>query len=364
MSSIADPLSFVSQAYREHLFEKAVYSLESPDSKAPSTNSKVERDPQCSETLQYLQRLSECADVASAQRQAFAIGSNMSAVSGADPVSKWWCNIVFVAVHWLLGDETAAERLYSAVECLPQQLQSTEDALPKAAQLAFKARKIFLSPASNHKEPMLDECLYMSNKSSTHLRSSLNYSGQQGHEKITQAMQVLVCDWLLSTRTAVWQKQQGCANNSTQIISPSELSSFQQDLSCIRKLSTSIKAAMPRVYLYQATARLMAGAHPAKTQQLLDRSLRRRVTNAYSSMKDEDEVVVSDRDRASALLMACRHLPFPLLSSPGQRECMLAEAARSLEKIGDHRGLQDCQQMLRSLQNGGNNCQAASIACC
>ena len=64
---------------------------------------------------------------------------------------------------------------------------------------------------------------------------------------------------------------------------------------------------------------------------------------------DDDEVTVSDRDRASALLMACRHLPFPLLSSPGQRERMLAEAARALEKIGDHRGLQDCQQMLRSL---------------
>ena len=98
-------------------------------------------------------------------------------------------------------------------------------------------------------------------------------------------MQVLVCDWLLSTRTAVWQKQQGSPSMPAASISPQELSSFQQDLSCIRKLSTSIKAAVPRVYVYQATARLMAGAHPAKTQQLLDRSLRRRVTNAYSNMK-------------------------------------------------------------------------------
>ena len=102
---------------------------------------------------------------------------------------------------------------------------------------------------------------------------------------LTQAMQVLVCDWLLSTRTAVWQKHQDVVNSPIPPISPLELSSFQQDLSCIRKLSTSIKAAMPRVYVYQATARLMAGAHPAKTQQLLDRSLRRRVTNAYSCMK-------------------------------------------------------------------------------
>ncbi|XP_022108492.1 sterol regulatory element-binding protein 1-like isoform X2 [Acanthaster planci] len=358
-----DPLSFVSQAYREHLLEKAVYSLESPTSNPSSRKAKAESDPQCSETLQYLQLLSECSDAASTPRQAFAIGSNMSAASGADPVSKWWCNIVFVAVYWLLGDDAAAERLYSALECLPQQLHSTEDPLPKATQLAFKARKAFLSPDSNRKDPMLDECIYICNKSSAHLKSSLNYSGQQRCEKITQALQVLVCDWLLSTRTAVWQKQQGSSSVQVVPISPQELSSFQQDLSCIRKLSTSIKAAVPRVYVYQATARLMAGAHPAKTQQLLDRSLRRRVTNAYSSMKDDDEVTVSDRDRASALLMACRHLPFPLLSSPGQRERMLAEAARALEKIGDHRGLQDCQQMLRSLQNGGNNCNA-TVACC
>ena len=96
-------------------------------------------------------------------------------------------------------------------------------------------------------------------------------------------MQVLVCDWLLATRTAIWQKQ---ADGSSQIqhVVPSELQSFQQDLACLRKLSTVIKAAVPRVYLYQATARLIAGANPAKTQQLLDRSLRRRVvTNSHGA---------------------------------------------------------------------------------
>ena len=81
----------------------------------------------------------------------------------------------------------------------------------------------------------------------------------------------------------------------------------------------------------------------------------------------DEDIVVSDRDRATALLMACRHLPSALLSSPGQREGMLAEAARSLERIGDHRRLQDCQQMLRSIQySTTTTTQAAAkpIACC
>ena len=84
-------------------------------------------DPQCSETLQCLQLLSECAEAAGAPRQAsFAVGSNMLTVSGPDPVAKWWCSMVSVAVHWLLGDDTAAERLYSGMDYLPQQLQGTE----------------------------------------------------------------------------------------------------------------------------------------------------------------------------------------------------------------------------------------------
>ena len=86
-----------------------------------------------------------------------------------------------------------------------------------------------------------------------------------------------------------------------------------------------------------------------------------------SGLSDDEEIVVSDRDRATALLMACRHLPSALLSSPGQREGMLAEAARSLERIGDHRRLQDCQQMLKNLQFSTTTATQATttpIACC
>lgn len=58
------------------------------------------------------------------------------------------------------------------------------------------------------------------------------------------------------------------------------------------------------------------------------------------------------RERATAILLACRHLPLSFLSSPGQRAVMLAEAARTLEKVGDRRSYHDCQQMMVKLSGG------------
>lgn len=58
------------------------------------------------------------------------------------------------------------------------------------------------------------------------------------------------------------------------------------------------------------------------------------------------------REHAEALLLASCYLPPGFLSAPGQRVGMLAEAARTLEKLGDRRLLHDCQQMLMRLGGG------------
>lgn len=58
------------------------------------------------------------------------------------------------------------------------------------------------------------------------------------------------------------------------------------------------------------------------------------------------------REHAEALLLASCCLPPCLLSVPGQRLGMLAEAERMLEKLGDRRLLHDCQQMLMRLGGG------------
>lgn len=108
---------------------------------------------------------------------------------------------------------------------------------------------------------------------------------------------------------------------------------------------------MPRVFLYEATARIMAGAAPVKTQILLDRSLHHR--NSRSSIicgKDRSQDNGNgEREHAAALYLACRHLPSLLLASPGERAGMLAEAAKTLERIGDRKKLQECYELMRQL---------------
>lgn len=111
----------------------------------------------------------------------------------------------------------------------------------------------------------------------------------------------------------------------------------------------------------------MAGAAPARTQQLLDRSLRHRqsrtsvicgkgwitITPNYNQLKpfflDKwTEGIAGEREHATALYMACRHLPTPLLSSPGERAGMLAEAAKTLERIGDRKKLEECYKLMKT----------------
>ena len=75
-----------------------------------------------------------------------------------------------------------------------------------------------------------------------------------------------------------------------------------------------------RLYLHEATLRMMAGASPNKTQQLLDKSASSVKTNGSRGLvcgRDKD-VYVGEREHALALILACKHLPAPLLSSPAE----------------------------------------------
>lgn len=87
-------------------------------------------------------------------------------------------------------------------------------------------------------------------------------------------VQLLVCDWLLDTRTALWEESNINGDQNGVPVSNNVLSGFQKDVSSLRTLTQYIQWALPRVFLYEAAARLMAGASPGRTQQLLDRSLR------------------------------------------------------------------------------------------
>lgn len=140
--------------------------------------------------------------------------------------------------------------------------------------------------------------------------------------------------------------------------------------------------AKSRIYLYEAVSRLMAGAAPGYTQELLDRSFheqyRRNVrttfhcggtnnnnnnsnnnsnnepnNNNYSSSnrrrcgQNSNVSMDGERERAAAMYVACKYLPTSLLCS-GERSGLLVEAAKTLEKIGNRKKLNDCYQLMKS----------------
>uniref|UniRef100_A0A669CCT9 Sterol regulatory element-binding protein 1 n=1 Tax=Oreochromis niloticus TaxID=8128 RepID=A0A669CCT9_ORENI len=348
-----DPLAQVTQAFREHLLEKALYCVAQPRGEKNTSPG----DGEYADALEYLQLLISASDAAGATSQSFAIGSNMATVTGCDPHSKWWSSITVVIINWLQGDDAAAERLYPTVEHLPRSLQNAESLLPKACLNTFRAVRALLSKPEN-----CQLSLSYSDKASALLRDSLNLGPHCHSSSLDKVVQLLLCDLLLVMRTNVWRLQQqgatptgqGSAGTSgpagIQQASPPELVGFQQDLSSLRKLAQSFRPAMRRLFLHEATARLMAGASPTRTHQLLDRSLRRRATPGAKT--EECEMRPGQREQAEAVMLACRYLPPSFLSAPGQRVGMLADAARTLEKLGDKRTLHDCQQMIIKLGSG------------
>ncbi|NXF52907.1 SRBP2 protein, partial [Oceanites oceanicus] len=338
-----DPLAQVTQLFREHLLEKALCCVAMPEPGRPA----AQGEGRFSDALEYLQLLNGCSDASGVPGPAPSISSGLAAVTGTDPVSKWWASIIGTVIHWLQGDEEGAERLYPLVETMPRALQSSEKPLPRAALHSFRAVRAMLSKQDGS-QTSLSHC----EKASSCLRESLEL-GSPPKGNIDKAVQLLLCDLLLVTRTNLWQQQMSVSQQRSCLYQASalELRGFQQDLSSLRRLAQTLRPAMRRVFLHEATARLMARASPTRTHQLLDRSLRRRGVQG-SKTAGEPESHPTPREHAEALLLACCYLPPSFLSGPGQRVGMLAEAARTLEKLGDKRTLHDCQQMIIKLGSG------------
>ena len=90
-----------------------------------------------------------------------------------------------------------------------------------------------------------------------------------------------------------------------------------------------------RLFLQEAVLRLMAGASPYRTQQLLDKSSSSQTMRSRSLVcrgGGEREVYSGEREHAMALMMACRHLPAQLLASPAER------AGQSVSQSGRQAG--------------------------
>uniref|UniRef100_A0A4W5PB34 Sterol regulatory element-binding protein 2 n=1 Tax=Hucho hucho TaxID=62062 RepID=A0A4W5PB34_9TELE len=341
----ADPIAQLHRCFCEKLLERAVHSLIQPHTDTEAGKPKNDSG-EFSSALEFLQLLNSCTEESSSPP--FPAPPNHTTMPVADPVSRWWALVLKAAAHWLQGDDVAVRSLLAEAERMPRALHTLDHPLPKAVLLLCKAVQMSLSPLKGEGAVA---CLSHCDRASGYLRTSISVplSAQSGNW-LNKGVELLVCDLLLTLRTSLWQR--GSSSNGEPGPAPgSQLAGFQRDLSSLRRLGQCYRQAQHKVFLHETTVRLMAGASPTRTHQLLEHSLRRRTNNPGYTMAEGD-CVLGERERAHAILLACRHLPLPLLTPPGHRARLLAEAKRTLERVGDRRSLQDCQQILLRLSGG------------
>lgn len=85
-----------------------------------------------------------------------------------------------------------------------------------------------------------------------------------------------------------------------------------------------------------------------------------------SCLSDGDETSnsdISEREQASALLLAGRHLPDPLVSSVGARVGMVTQASQLYETIGDRKSVQLCRKTLLQMEESSHKSTDVAIEC-
>lgn len=333
----ADPLEHITQAFREFLVEKAFFSLLVPEKRQPGGTT------QETEVLLYTQLLTDAATGPSTTQL-----SGPCANTGTDEVARWWSAIITVGMFWLTSDEESAEKIYFQCDAFPRKLQQCDDPLPKALLVAFRARRNVIKGCHSTSH-YIRQC----DRAGRLLRESLKLTYTKENTDIVKCAQLLVCDWLLTTRTDVWETNK--MTEETYNCSQTELIAFQQDLASLRKLTHDLPTILSKIFLHEATARMMAGASPARTQQLLDRSLRRRNKTGDSSDTDSD---LPDREQAKALMMAGCHLP-----DMGDRVTLISEASKIYEAMGDKKSVASCRKMLMQFEDQQMAANSVPIPC-
>jgi len=335
-----DPVSHAAFHFRKRMLQKALYTIINPvtfsDAELNDLKStKVKKGTHSpASALQYLELVLECEED--------ELGES-SVEEG-----RFWCGVASVAATWLMGD--SGENFYPVIEQIPASMAQSKNPLPRALMWAFVAKRDLLlledadSAIPNDSETQ-QQILQRLNQSSRLLRDSLMQN--KDSDPITLAYQLIACEWLLKTRTRLWELT-SCYDDITRNATSEQLAAYEGDLSLLRTVVYEMPSLKSKIYLYEATLRLMAGASPLQTERLLSRNIRRR----RPTYKDDGEQIpqVCEHDRATSLLMACKYLPEPMLSLPQQRSKMLKVAQRSFNMLGDKKAREVAKKVLNKIE--------------
>ncbi|KAJ8944998.1 hypothetical protein NQ318_010200 [Aromia moschata] len=234
IGNIIDPLAIQMKIYREHLLEMAMQILVSPGQKS-ETNQDKKTD--INDALKYIELLRD--NVVVDARTVFGASHEQNC---QDLVAQWWSTFVAIACHWLLDDETNFEHLYKKIELIPETLAVLNDPLPKAIVAAFIARKDYLiSDRKVAPRKILQQCDYASHL----LADSLTLTSCKKKDNLVLLAQLVVCDWLLETRTSLWEDSVDDGLKAP--VSNYVLTTFQADLSSVRSIAEHIPHFFPFV---------------------------------------------------------------------------------------------------------------------
>merc|ERR1719220_1167059 len=177
---------------------------------------------------------------------------------------RFWCGVASVAAAWLMGDD--GENFHAQIEQIPPSMAESKNPLPRALMWAFVAKRdlLILEDSTNDdgitdKEESQQQILQRLNQSSRLLRDSLMKN--KDSDPITLAYQLIACEWLLTTRTKLWEMT-SCYDDVTRNAPPEQLAAYDADLSLLRTVVYEMPTLTSKIYLYEATLRLMAGASP------------------------------------------------------------------------------------------------------
>jgi len=301
-----DPLTFVSREFRRYLVKKCILTMMNP---RKGVSPRGAND--------------HCKSIA--LRDAIeTLASN--SIECRDDVSYWWSQVLKAGYLWMTGNDEEGHAV--SLRLAPT---LANDPLSLSLLLAGKLKKYIET-----KRPKLSELVISLLERGSHelsrsmeTRESMTVSPSDCTLQMLHCLQLLCCEWLLSSRVALWE-----ANPSSHP-SKDAIAGYRKDLTTLRSLTQVIPNAKAKLYLYEGSLRLMCNLNPLRAQELLERTVRRRNHNAGNNVicTGDDKIPCSlceRKDIASALIQMSRHLPNQIVSCQAEREGYIREATAVL----------------------------------
>uniref|UniRef100_H2ZI42 Uncharacterized protein n=1 Tax=Ciona savignyi TaxID=51511 RepID=H2ZI42_CIOSA len=220
-----DPISWVSLGFRMKMLHEALFTLIDPLDELTQ--------PPTQEALEYLQLIGDCNEDVTHLDPRF------------DPHCKFWSSVAMVAAHWMVADDDA--QLSQFIERLPSMI-SSKNVLSRALMWSYIAKRDFIVAQDEEVfTPSYGALVGRCNQASKLLKESLLCC--RGDGDIVSAFQLLACDWLLETRTKIWEQNNG---DVTKMATKEELTSFEDDVNLLRAVAKQLPSARSKVWCVRA----------------------------------------------------------------------------------------------------------------